>query len=399
VRVHNGRNVAETAALRSVLLELLGEVDALSATFVGQLLQVVPYSDGAVDEARLLADGVATYDRVLRRLADLPVPERLVESSRDVGRSRAALDVPLDALTTGTRLHFRVLWEVLAERLSPAELAATVTLPVQVWQAVEEHSLDVQVGFHEAATALAFERGRDRRRVLEAFLDSDGDDDALLARAARVLGFQRGDDVVVAVVPAAAQPALAAALRADAGHGLQVHPWQGAQVVLGVRRRDGRRAEDGARPDPPAALRSVACGLGPLAQGLARVPRAVRVAEHVAAVLPPGAGGPHTLADVAVGVAAHQLGALREEVARDALRDLLAVPAPERARLLEALDVFAATGSVAETAERLFCHRNTVLNRLRRLAELTGCEPAVPGQVAVLLLAVAAWRQSGAADA
>jgi len=398
VRVHNGRNVAETAALRSVLLELLGEVDALSATFLGQLLQVVPYSDGAVEESRLLADGVATYDRVLRRLADLPVPERLVEASREVGRSRAALDVPLDALTTGTRMHFRVLWEVLAERLTPAELAAAVTLPVQVWQAVEEHSLDVQVGFHEAATALAFERGRDRRRVLEAFLDSDGDDDALLARAAGVLGFQRGDDVVVAVVPAAAQPALAAGLRADAGHGLQVHPWQGAHVVLGVRRRDGRRSEDPGTA-APTALRAVACGLGPPAHGLARVPRAVRVAEHVAAVLPAGAGSPRTLADVAVGVAAHQLGALREDVARDVLRDLLAVPAPERVRLLEALDAFAATGSVAETAERLFCHRNTVLNRLRRLAELTGCEPTVPAQVAVLLVAVTAWRQLETADA
>ncbi|NIZ93462.1 hypothetical protein, partial [Kineococcus rubinsiae] len=280
--MHNARNVAETAALRSVLLELLGEVDALSATFVGQLLQVVPYSDGAVDTDRLQADGVGTYDRVLRRLADLPVPERLVELSREVGRHRAALDVPLGALTTGTRLHFRVLWEVLADRLSPAELAAAVTLPVQLWQAVEEHSLDVQVGYHEAATALAFERGRDRRRVVEAFLESDGEDDAVLARAASVLGFPRGDDVVVAVVPAGAQAALTAALRADPGHGLQVHPWQGATVVLAVRRREARRGEEPAgRPPLPAVLRAVPCGVGPLAHGLARVPRSVRAAEQV----------------------------------------------------------------------------------------------------------------------
>ncbi|NIZ92821.1 helix-turn-helix domain-containing protein, partial [Kineococcus rubinsiae] len=125
----------------------------------------------------------------------------------------------------------------------------------------------------------------------------------------------------------------------------------------------------------------------------------VRAAEQVAAALPPGPGGPRGLADVALGVAAHQLGALREEVARDVLRDLLAVPVPERERLLEALQVFAATGSVAETAERLFCHRNTVLNRLRRTAELTGHEPTVPDQAAVLLLAVTAWRQLEAAGA
>nr|WP_240895680.1 helix-turn-helix domain-containing protein [Kineococcus siccus] len=66
--------------------------------------------------------------------------------------------------------------------------------------------------------------------------------------------------------------------------------------------------------------------------------------------------------------------------------------------MLEALEVFAATGSVAATAERLFCHRNTVLNRLRRTAELTGHEPTVPAEAAVLLLAVSAWRQLGDAD-
>ena len=92
-----------------------------------------------------------------------------------MGRDRARIDVPLAAVTTGTRLHFRVVWEELADRLTPEGLAAAVTLPVQLWQAVEEHSNDVQIGYHEAAAALAYARDRDRRRVVEAFLDSDGE--------------------------------------------------------------------------------------------------------------------------------------------------------------------------------------------------------------------------------
>ncbi|MEZ0494157.1 PucR family transcriptional regulator [Kineococcus sp. TBRC 1896] len=402
--MHNAGNMfataADTATLRSVLLELLGDVDALAARFVTLLCEVVPYSDGAVDLPRLHVDGVNTYERVLRRLADLPVPDRLLERSRDLGRHRAHLDVPLAAVTTGTRLHFRVVWEELAERLPPEALVGAVTLPVQLWQAVEEHSADVQVGYHEAATALAYARDRDRRRIVEAFLDSDGRDEGLLARAAAVLGAGVDDDVFCAFVPARpdAGPEARAVLH---GHGLHGHEWRGGTVVLAHRPRGTWPRETGAQPgaghgraSAPAALRDVACGVGPLAHGLARVPQVVRVAERVASVLPPEVTGPTRPAEVALAVAAQSLGAIRTDVAADVLHDLLDLPAPERDRLLETFDVYCATGSVALTADRAFCHRNTVLNRLRRLTECTGLDVTVPGQCAVLLLAVTAWRSS-----
>ena len=311
MQVHNGRNLAETATVRSVLLELLADVDRLADRFVVQLRQVVPYSDGAVPHAQLVEDGVNTYERVLRRLVDLPVPERLVELSRDVGRHRAGIDVPLSAVTTGTRLHFRVVWEELAERLAPEALVSAVSLPVQLWQAVEEHSSDVQIGYHEAAAVLAHERDRDRRRVVEAFLESDGEDEELLARAAAVLGADPGYDVFVAVVPPRARAAVVGPARRSGS--ATVHEWRGVTVFLAHRPRGAWPSdpEGPGRPAVPAALADVPCGVGPLARGLARVPRAVRVAEHVAGALPPAATGPVRLARAAVDVAATQLGGLR----------------------------------------------------------------------------------------
>ncbi|NAZ77159.1 hypothetical protein GTQ99_17270 [Kineococcus sp. T13] len=390
--MHSVGNAAETAAVRSVLLELLGDVDAIAERFVVALTQVVPYSDGAVERARLLADGVNTYERVLRRLVGMPVPERFVDLSRGLGRHRAQLDVPLAAVTTGTRLHFRIVWEELAERLPPDALVAMVTLPVQLWQAVEEHSTDVQIGYHEAATALAFERDRDRRRAVEAFLDSDGEDGDLLARAAGVLGAGTGDDVFVAFVPGRARNALTApAARAAGAH---LHEWRGGTVVLAHRPRGTWPVDAGAsgRPVVPAVLRVVPCGVGPLAHGLSRVPRALRVAQQVAGALPASATAPARLAGTAVAVAASALGGLRGDLARDVLHELLVLAPPERDRLLETVDAYAETGSVAAAAERTFCHRNTVLNRLRRVAECTGLDVTVPAQSSVLLLALTAWR-------
>jgi hypothetical protein len=388
--MHSTGNAAETAAVRSVLLELLGDVDALAERFVAQLLEVVPYSDGAVDRAQLLDDGVNTYERVLRRLVDLPVPDRLVELSRGLGRNRAQIDVPLSAVTTGTRLHFRVVWEELADRLTAEALVAAVTLPVQLWQAVEEHSNDVQIGYHEAATALAYERDRDRRRIVEAFLDSDGEDGDLLARAAAVLGAGVGDDVFCAFVPS--RTAVAGLVGSAGAH---LHEWGGGTVVLSTRPRGTWPVDEVAagRAAVPVLLRTVPCGVGPLARGLARLPRAVRVAQQVAASLPANASGPVRPADNALAVAARALGAIRDDVADDVLHDLLALSPPDRDRLLETLDAYRATGSVAATADRMFCHRNTVLNRLRRITECTGLDVTVPDQSVVLLLAVTAWRQ------
>ncbi|MCP9953498.1 PucR family transcriptional regulator [Actinomadura madurae] len=55
-------------------------------------------------------------------------------------------------------------------------------------------------------------------------------------------------------------------------------------------------------------------------------------------------------------------------------------------------------GSAARAADRLFCHRNTVLNRLRKIEQLTGRTLARPGDLVELVLALSALRLHGAAD-
>ena len=59
----------------------------------------------------------------------------------------------------------------------------------------------------------------------------------------------------------------------------------------------------------------------------------------------------------------------------------------ERERLLETARSYLATGSVAASAEALFCHRNTLMNRMRRFTALTGIDLAVPAQAARLVVA------------
>ena len=63
--------------------------------------------------------------------------------------------------------------------------------------------------------------------------------------------------------------------------------------------------------------------------------------------------------------------------------------AVERERLLETVRVhLAGDGSIADTAAALYCHRNTVQHRFARFRELTGRDVRVPGDAAVVALAL-----------
>jgi DNA-binding PucR family transcriptional regulator len=77
---------------------------------------------------------------------------------------------------------------------------------------------------------------------------------------------------------------------------------------------------------------------------------------------------------------------------------LLAMPDDEQSVLLDTLEAwFAAGGSTARAAERLHCHRNTVLYRLNRVGELTNRRITDPQACAELYVGLRAARLTAAA--
>ncbi|MCG2623954.1 helix-turn-helix domain-containing protein [Arthrobacter sp. I2-34] len=63
----------------------------------------------------------------------------------------------------------------------------------------------------------------------------------------------------------------------------------------------------------------------------------------------------------------------------------------ERERLLQVARSYARTGSIKETSEELYCHRNTVVNRLHSLQEVIGLDLTVPAQAARALVALSRY--------
>jgi DNA-binding PucR family transcriptional regulator len=103
------------------------------------------------------------------------------------------------------------------------------------------------------------------------------------------------------------------------------------------------------------------------------VPAAARTAAEIAALSQGDAGVAGMLEDLVLG-------------------GLATAPELERQRLLETVTTHLSQGSVARTAASLFCHRNTVLNRLSRFTELTGFDPTLPVDAASVVVALECAR-------
>jgi DNA-binding PucR family transcriptional regulator len=75
---------------------------------------------------------------------------------------------------------------------------------------------------------------------------------------------------------------------------------------------------------------------------------------------------------------------------------VLALPAHDRDLLLDTLAAWYETGgNVNRSADRLYCHRNTVRYRLNRLSALTGRPPTEPYAAAETAIALQAYRLHG----
>jgi hypothetical protein len=366
----------------SLVGRLRVDAGVLVAAFVARVRAVPPYGRGVVPTDRLETDAHLTFDYLLRRLAGQPVPERLLATGPSIGRDRARRGVPLNDLLTAVRLDFRVLWAALRECADPADEALLVARAEDVWNVVEEYSTQIQVSYQAEAAVLARERMGERTMLVAALLSSAVPDPDEVARVAVALDVDVDADLLVAAASPASGLRLRQAADRLAADGRMVHVQSTGRHVMLLARWDG-----GTGAPVRAVLAGVPCGVGPLAHGLAAVPRSARLAGELVDVLP-DLGGPRELFDAWLPLAAARLADTAGELVGAELAGLADAAPRERHRLLETVRAYAATGSVAEVAARVYCHRNTVLNRLRRFAELTGRDVTVPTDAAVVLLAL-----------
>ncbi|MFE4453938.1 PucR family transcriptional regulator [Streptomyces sp. NPDC056796] len=338
-------------------------------------------------------------------------------TSRWIGESRAEQGVPLDAVMHAFRMGGAMVWQDLVDdtaRRHPEDTRLLVHVAADVWNFVDEHCGVVAEAYRQAERRLSWRRENQQRLLTAALLDGTARI-ADLPDAAAVLGLPvQGRYAVLAAAAArraphgAGRPPLdldgtTAALWYPAGEvELAILPLGTAAAEQRYDGESGNTPSAGPVADTDGRLRALARGLtappgtrvgiSSVVDGLASVGDARRLAETALRACP--ASGGTVLLDehlpAALVVSSPGLGtALADRV----LGPLDRLDPADRDVLVETLTAWLdSDGSAQRAGARLYCHRNTVLNRLRRFEQLTGRCLTRPSDAVEVTLALAARR-------
>ena len=305
-----------------------------------------------------------------------------VTDLEETGRRRLEMGVSLDAMLHVYRLAGRGVFEAVVRHVRPGEEVALAEIGPRWMDFVDLASSRTATGYLLASQEQVRRVEARRGAMLQSLLAAETPAEAAGVAAEFSLSLARSYVPVVAAagdaaarIDALAEVCPAGSLVGARGRVVLVLAPIAAPSVAPLRRVLGEQA--------------VVCG-----RAVAPGPALRSEVEHVERVLElvvdRGLHGVFTPHDLLL----EQLVAGNERVARQLVDDVVApIAGSDRTGLLEAtLRTYLLTGSIAETADREAAHPNTITYRLRKVATVTGFDPRVPQEAAVLALALACHR-------
>lgn len=293
----------------------------------------------------------------------------------------ARAGAPVESVARFAREVHRGVWEHLADRGAPADLEAQQQLGDALWDAADLLIHELEVRYHGTQTVLRTNHKESLDQLALALLASDGQDQ-LIAR--RFCEYLNTSDVGSWLTAVGASSAHRKALMVEAERltlqGYPAHCLEFDTLPILI-----AQLKSPSRAIPNDWLRTTTCGYA-VAVGLPLVPEAMRVARQVAMALPSSARGRWSIKDNWIRVATTELRTACDYIRAEVMASGEALDPEAREQLLTVLRAYLRTGSVRDTAAECFLHRNTVLNRLRRVRDLTGLDVTVPKDSALLLL-------------
>lgn len=358
---------------------LLEQLDAMTDRMVDVLTRTEPsYRDLLLhSEEEMRRTTRDNLEHGLLALVGVPVADRpALHDAREIGRRRAAQGIPLEGVLRAYRLGGQVTWEALL-RVSAQAGGRHDTLLLQVagtvWRTNDGECAALAEGYRDEQRRLAGVDEETRCRVLEGLLEGRGDDPSFVRSAADMLGMSlEGRLMAVVALPAAnGEPGLEGVGTELLRHGVR-SVWgtrSGAQVGLIALGNLGP-AEVRARLE---AMTTGPVGVSAPVDGAGAVSSAYRLAETAARTLPRTTRRVVTIDERLPEALLSNSPEISSRLVGQTLGGLLALPAEEREVLLDTLAAFLASdGSPTRAADELYCHRNTVMHRLRRIEQVTG---------------------------
>ncbi|WP_394769563.1 helix-turn-helix domain-containing protein [Lacisediminihabitans sp.] len=383
-----------------------------SASFFGELRDSVEaLTDGVVDQI-ITGEEAYTGSPLSRELLHSIVSENIaalldaltgrsdsLDAARRAGRVKAEHGIPMASLLHAYRLAGLQLWdEMILRSGTPERAEALLRVSSEVWGIIDRFSSAAADSYR------LFIDERDRRdqqaRSVMVLSLLDGS-----AAPGEVGGLLRALDlpeharylVVAAERKTSGEdpvPTVPRLLR-DVGIASAWTTWKGEFV--------GLLAAEHGEPLEPTVERI--CSVATSRLGISRsfgqlsaAPDAVAQARSSIECIPRGGVGVHRYGSAPVDLLLVAQPGIAAEVQGEVLGPILSAQLQDGPVLLDTLEAwFAADGSTNDAGRALHCHRNTVLYRLGRIADLTGRSVARPAEAAELYVALRAIRLGGTA--
>jgi hypothetical protein len=370
-----------------------GRSSTLAERLLGRVREEIGYyADLSHEPADLASSAHIVAELSVASLSDPARTHASAEYAWELGHRRGAEGVPLGSMLHAFRIGGEELWNGLCEvvaRDAPEQAGAMATAATAVWRLVDRNTSLMTEAHRRATGAAPEESARRIARTLKALLRGHSDE-LDLARAAIGLGIPLdGRYAVVRLTGPGLRRAEEAPVREE------VDGW----VLHWCRQAEGWAvlAELGARSpkDLQSALWSGAglrVGISPAVQGLAALGQARELAEIALGTCVTDGELARLDERLAAGLVLARPD-LARELREHVLGPVLDLEPEDRDLLLATLAAWLDCGGDArQVGTQLYCHRNTVLNRLRRLERITGRRLDRPRDVVDLSLALDAYR-------
>jgi hypothetical protein len=376
------------AALALAGRRMFARRDEITRLGTDLILSSIPSYRDLVPLDDLLESGRRVTTLVLEVLAtEGGTPATEARPDLDSGPRRFRQGVALEDILRALRLDFGIFWDALIEEAKAEEDLTSIVLlgARRIWAALDEAMMQITEGYRREEAAQDREHAMRRHRAMAELIDDRDLSAPELARIADALDFDPEASFLVAV----ARLSEGAATRLESR-------WRslGAPAYVGIHASDVVAVTEwsgSARHAVSQIAEEHLVVLNPTPRNLQSIGPAIRlsrVALRGTSKTRTGVLQPHELLiEALTAEAAHVGGPLASEI----FSPLDTVPAGERARLLETLRAWSETdGTSSAVARRLYRHRNTVTNHMRRIQELTGLSLSRPRDAATLVLALQA---------
>jgi hypothetical protein len=376
----------------ALFAEMLDSVPDLTERVVDQIL----HGEHSYAESALAVDVLRSIvsENIGALLRGLAGTDRSLDAPHRAGRVKAEVGIPMAGLLHAYRLAGLQLWDEMMRRSQSASRSESLLrVSSAVWGIIDEYSNAAAEAYREVIDDRDRKDQQAKSVTLLSLLEGS-ESSADTPRMLRAVGLpEHGSYVVVAAELSRSgddpMPGIVPRLRA-AGVSSAWTTWKGEHVGLLGLTSD---AEVHVATHVVAELAASRIGVSRSFSSLHAAPEAVRQARISMRCTPERSVGVRSYGSAPLDVLIVADPEHATELRTGILGALETLGPRDEQVMLDTLEAwFAADGSTADAAELIHCHRNTVLYRLGRIAELTGRSVSRPSEASELYAALRATR-------